>query len=287
MAAVGVVALPVTESGSRRVAAKSVSESDVPSGVAGTCPAGAALVAVAVAVVVGTTDDAVSTATALVTADTFGVVRASTEVDVTPVDSPDGVCVFEACVAAEFERAVVAGRWLVGAGRWLPVVPASRWLTARAVELDEFTEASVAAASKRPVPAAPVGVERGADEAGSEALADCDLGPAPDVDDDSLDDDAEDPPSAPSAWAIPAVAIAVPIPKATARAPILPMSNELGIVRGFASPGVLVRNAADDDFRTDISDPWLCRSGCKRSFGKHCPAAIYLASGNLPPAHPL
>ena len=105
-------ALPVTVWGSRRVAAKSVSESDVPSGVAGTCPAGAELVAV------GATDDAVSTFTALVTSDAFGVVRASTEVDVTPVASPDGVCVFEARVAAVFERAVVAGRWL-------PLVPAS------------------------------------------------------------------------------------------------------------------------------------------------------------------
>jgi hypothetical protein len=108
MALFGGDALPVTVSGSRRVAAKSVSESDVPSGVAGTCPAGAELVA-----------------TALVTADDFGVVPASTEVDVTPTDSPDGVCVFEACVAAVFERAVVAGRWLVVAGRWLPLVPAS------------------------------------------------------------------------------------------------------------------------------------------------------------------
>jgi len=121
----------------------------------------------------------------------------------------------------------------------------------------------VSAASTRPVPAAPVGVERGADEAESDAPADCGLGPAPDVDDDSLDDDAEGPPSAPSAWAIPAVAIAVPIPKATARAPIRPMSNAFGIVRSFASPGMLVRDAADDDFRTNITDPRLCRSGWK------------------------
>lgn len=241
---------PVVESGSRRVAARSVSESDVPSGVAGTCPVGAELVAD------GATDDAVSAATALVIADTCGAFRASTEVDVRAGDSPDGVCVFVACVAAVFERVVVAGRCLAVAGRWLPLVPASRWLTVPPAELDESTEASVlSAVPTRPVPTAPVGVERGAGEAESDAPADCGLGLAPDADDDSLDDDAEDPPSAPSAWARPVVTIAVPIPKATARAPIRPMTNALGIVRSFASPEVLVRDAADDDLRANISDP--------------------------------
>ena len=107
VAVVGVDALAaVAESVSRRVAVKSVSDSDVPSGAVGACPVCVEVVAADA----DRADDAVSTETALVTADIVDVLRVSTEFACVSVDCSEAVGVFGVCFATELERAVVTGR---------------------------------------------------------------------------------------------------------------------------------------------------------------------------------
>lgn len=131
----------------------------------------------------------------------------------------------------------------------MDVVLTSEWLADREVEPDELPEVS---ASLDSAPAVREGADADVpefDESEPEAPADCALGPAPDAEaDDSLDDGFEGPASESSAWAMPAVAIAVPIPRATASAPIRPISNELEVAAGSTSPGAPVREAMGDDF---------------------------------------